>query len=193
MPIVDPLLKIVCIFVFWWGAHYYPALTNYNKITNNFRNRIPLLVLNFWQCDDKLNFGFEEIIDECSFSLIFDIQWHMLFLTYWSTNIKWSSVMLPNSIILIFFFPVLVWIEIVKLTLYNSLTASKIVREMTRDDWFKNCEKNDEKWHIRYIQIKYKIIIIVQYKKSEDVVSVVQYNKNYFKNNIDHSPSRFSL
>ena len=87
----------------------------------------------------------------------------------------------------------LVYIKIGKWTLYNSLNASKIVREMTRDDWFENCETNDEKWHMRYIQIKYKIIIIVQYTIAEYVAFVVKYNENYNKNNIDHSPSWFLL
>ena len=54
------------------------------------------------------------------------------------------------------------------------MTASKVVREMTRDDWFGNCEKNDDKWHIRNIQMKYKIIVIVQYKIAEDVYFVIK-------------------
>ena len=53
--------------------------------------------------------------------------------------------------------------------LYNSLTDLKIVREMTRDDWFKNCDKNNDEWHIRNIQTKYKIIIIIQYTIEEYV------------------------
>ena len=45
-------------------------------------------------------------------------------------------------------------------------------------DLFENCERNDEKWHIRNIQVKYKIIIIVQYTISEDVAFVVKYHEN---------------
>ena len=71
------------------------------------------------------------------------------------------------------------------------MTASKIVTEMTRDDWFENFKKNEDKWNIRKIQIKYKIIIIVKYTIAEDVAFVVQSNKNCNKINIDHSPSQF--
>ena len=60
-------------------------------------------------------------------------------------------------------------------------------------DWFKNCERNDEKLHIRNIYIKYKIIIIVQYKIAEYVAFVVQSHNNYNKRYIDHLPSQFSL
>ena len=73
------------------------------------------------------------------------------------------------------------------------MTASKVVREMTRDDWFGNCEKNDDKWHIKNIHIKYNIIIILQYKIVEDVAFVIQSNRNNNKMNIYHSPSRISL
>ena len=61
------------------------------------------------------------------------------------------------------------------------MTDSKIVVEMTRDDWSESCEKNGDKWHIRNIQIKYKIIIIVQYTLTEDVAFDVQSQTNYVK------------
>ena len=46
-------------------------------------------------------------------------------------------------------------------------------------DWFENWKRNDEKWHIRNIQVVYKIIIIVQYTIAEGIASVVQYHGNY--------------
>ena len=46
IPIVNLLLKTVCVFGVLWGAHSYPASPKYNNITNYFRNRLPLLVLN---------------------------------------------------------------------------------------------------------------------------------------------------
>ena len=64
---------------------------------------------------------------------------------------------------------------------------------MKTDHWFEICEKNDYKWHIINIQIKYKIIIIVQYKMAENVPIIVQSHKNYNKINIDHSPYQFWL
>ena len=74
------------------------------------------------------------------------------------------------------------------------MTESKIVRELTRNDWGGYCKKIDKKWHIWGIQIKCKIIIIAQRKIiSEDVALVVQSHKNYSKDNNDHSPSLFSL
>ena len=45
----------------------------------------------------------------------------------------------------------------------------KIVTEMTTDHWFKICEKNNDEWHKRNMQIKYAIIIIFQYTISEKV------------------------
>ena len=60
------------------------------------------------------------------------------------------------------------------LSLCNSFTASKIVIEMTTDHWFEMFEKNDDKWHIRNIQIKYTIIIIVQYTIAEYLPFFVQ-------------------
>ena len=59
----------------------------YNKITNNFRNWLPLLVLTCWQCDDKLNVGFI-FFDECIFALIVDSHWHVLFLNLLSNKYK---------------------------------------------------------------------------------------------------------
>ena len=108
IPKFNPLLKTVCVFGGKWGAHSYSDALNYNKITNNFLNQIPLLVLTCWKYDEKLNVGFENIIDVRSFALIVDSHWHVLFLTYWPTNIKWRSVMLQKSITLILFFPMLV-------------------------------------------------------------------------------------
>ena len=54
------------------------------------------------------------------------------------------------------------------------MTASKIVTEMTRDNWFEKCEKW---WLMTYKEkkIKYNTVIIVQYKIEEDVTFVVQY------------------
>ena len=46
---------------------------------------------------------------------------------------------------------------------------------------------------MRNIQIKYKIIITVQYKIAEDVAFVIQSHKNYDKTNIDNSLSQISL
>ena len=63
---------------------------------------------------------------------------------------------------------------------------------MTRYDLFNICERNDDEWHIRNIQIKIKMTIIVQYTK-EYVAVVVKNHKKYNKINIDHSPSRFLL
>ena len=122
IPIFNPLLKT--------GAHSYSASPKYNQIPNSFRNRFPLLVLTCWQCEDKLNVSFEKIIDECSFTLIFDSCWHVLFLTYSPKNIKLMSIMLPKSVILILFFTNLVLIKIGQCYLYMSLTDSKIVREI---------------------------------------------------------------
>ena len=96
--------KVFLIFGRKWGAHFYLASPNYNKIIDNFQNRPPLLVMNCWQCEDKLYVGLEKIIYECSFALIFDNHWHMLFLTYWLTNRKWRSVLLPK---LIYYYPVI--------------------------------------------------------------------------------------
>ena len=57
-----------------------------------------------------------------------------------------------------------------------------------RDDQFKRCEKNDDKWYIIRIQIKSNIIIIVKHTTSEDVAFVVQSRANYNKINIYYSP-----
>ena len=60
-------------------------------------------------------------------------------------------------------------------------------------EFFENCdrnnkrsliyffEKNDDKWHIRNIHIKYKIIIIIQYKISEDVVLLLNITRIMIK------------
>ena len=71
IPIVYSILKTVCIFGRKWGAHSYSTSPKYNKITDKFRYRPPLLVLTCLQCDDKLNVDFEKIIDQCSFALVF--------------------------------------------------------------------------------------------------------------------------
>ena len=55
-----------------WGAHSYLDSPKYNKITENFRNWIPLRVLNCLKCDDNLNIGFEQITGECVFALVVD-------------------------------------------------------------------------------------------------------------------------
>ena len=62
---------------------------------------------------------------------------------------------------------------------------------MTTDHWFEICDKNDDKRHIRKIKIKYTIIIIVQYKITENVPCIVQPHKNDNKINIYHSPSQY--
>ena len=64
---------------------------------------------------------------------------------------------------------------------------------MTRDHWLEICDDNDDKWHIGKINIKNKIVIIVEYTIAENVPFVVQSHKNYNKINIDHSPSLFLL
>ena len=69
----------------------------------------------------------------------------------------------------------------------------KIVTEMTTDHWFKFFGGNNDKQHIRNVQIKYMIIIIVQYKIAENVPFVVQPFKNYNKININHSPYQYWL
>ena len=62
---------------------------------------------------------------------------------------------------------------------------------MKIDHWFKICEKNDDKWHISNIQIKYTIIFIVQYKTAENLPFVVQSHENYDRINFNHSPYEF--
>ena len=69
----------------------------------------------------------------------------------------------------------------------------KIVTETTRDHWFEIGDNNDDKWHIRKKQIKYKIVIIVEYTIAENVPFVVQSHKNYNKINTNHSTSWFWL
>ena len=80
--------KTVFIFGGRWVAHLYSDSPEYNKIADKFQNQPPLLVLTCLKYDDKLNVGLEKIIDECSFALIVDSHWHVLFLTYWPTNRK---------------------------------------------------------------------------------------------------------
>ena len=48
-----------------------------------------------------------------------------------------------------------------------------IVTELTIDHWFEIRDKNNDKGNIRNIQIKYMIIIIVQYTIAESVPFVV--------------------
>ena len=64
---------------------------------------------------------------------------------------------------------------------------------MTTYQLSKICEANTDKLHIKDIQIKCTIIIIVQYTKAENVSFVVQFHKNYKEININHSPSQYSL
>ena len=44
IPIIDPLLKTVYIFVGIWGAHSYLDSKKYNKTTDNFINHPPIFV-----------------------------------------------------------------------------------------------------------------------------------------------------
>ena len=67
----------------------------------------------------------------------------------------------------------------------------KIVTEMTTYHWFKICAKNNDKRHIRHIQIKFAIIITVKYTIAEDVRFIVQFHESCNKNHIDHSPSQY--
>ena len=46
-------------------------------------------------------------------------------------------------------------------------------------DWFKMCERYEEKWHIRNIWFQYNIIIIVKYTIEYDAASIVKNHKNY--------------
>ena len=134
IPIVNPLLKTVFVFGVQWGAQSYSDLPNYNTIKNNFRHCIPLLVMTCWKCGGKLNVGFERIIYGCSFDLIVDSHWCVLFIICWPKHINWILVMLPNSIILILFFLMLFLIKIRHCYLYISLADSKIVREIMIND-----------------------------------------------------------
>ena len=65
-----------------------------------------------------------------------------------------------------------------KWSLYNSSTASNVLIEMTRYDWL-SIVKNDEKWHIRYIQTKYDMIIIVRCTITGYVALIVKSHENY--------------
>ena len=58
----------------------------------------------------------------------------------------------------------------------------KIMTEMKIDHWFKICEKNDDRGHTRNIQIKYMIIIIVQYTIAENVPFIFQSHEYCNKN-----------
>ena len=82
IPIVNSLHKTVRVFGGQWVAHSYLDSPNYNKITNNFQNRLSLLVLTCLQCYYKLNGRFEKIIYECGLTLIVDDYLHVFFLTY---------------------------------------------------------------------------------------------------------------
>ena len=57
IPIVNPLLYTVCIFEGWWSAHSYLFFSV--RLHDWFRNRPPLLMLNYWQRDDKLKVFWE--------------------------------------------------------------------------------------------------------------------------------------
>ena len=50
--------------------------------------------------------------------------------------------------------------------------------EMKVRHWAEICENINDEWHIRSIQIKYTIIVIVQYIIALNVSFVVQINKN---------------
>ena len=62
-----------------------------------------------------------------------------------------------------------------------------------RNHWFENCGLNNDKGHVRHIQIKCTIIIIDQYIIAENVPSIVQFHKICNKNNTNDSPSRYWL
>ena len=72
------------------------------------------------------------------------------------------------------------------------MTASKNERETKTDHWFEIWEKNNDKGQIRNIQIKCTIIIIVQYKITENISFVVQSHENY-KIDINHTPYQYWL
>ena len=55
----------------------------------------------------------------------------------------------------------------------------KIVFKITIYHWFEVCGENNDKLHIRNMQIKYKIIIIVQYTIAENAHLIVQYQNIY--------------
>ena len=55
IPIVNPLLKSVRIFVGQWDAHSYLVSPKNNNKTENFLNWTPILVLTCLLCDEKLN------------------------------------------------------------------------------------------------------------------------------------------
>ena len=141
----------------------------------------------------KIECCFWNIIDKCNFSLIVDRNWCVLFLTYWPTNRKGRLVLLPKSTICILYFLMLVRIKTGKWALYNSSTASENCDRNKKSSSIIYLWKNDNKWQIRNIHIKYKIIIIIQYTISWDVDFVLQSHENDNKINIDNSPSKFWL
>ena len=108
IPIVKPLLKMVCGFGGLWGAHSYSASQKYNKIPNNFWDQLSLLVINCWQCDDKLNFGLKKrLMNEVLLWLLMVIDMcYLLPIEQWIK--KLSSFLLPKLIILILSVPMIV-------------------------------------------------------------------------------------
>ena len=75
--------------------------------------------------------------------------WLLIVIDMWyllpiEKNSKKRSALLPKPIIIILLFLMMVYTETGKWNFYNSLTSSRTLIEMTRDDWFENCEKNDE-------------------------------------------------
>ena len=56
----------------------------------------------------------------------------------------------------------------------NLWQLQTFVTEIITDNWIQICDENDDKWHVRKINIKYTIIIIVQYSIEEMVPYVVQ-------------------
>ena len=92
IPIVNILLDTVCIFVWIWIAHSYLDLPKNNKEKDFFRNRLLSLfwlvynMMKTWKFFGRINY-------ECSLTYIVDRYWHVFFLTWWPTNIKWRMVM----------------------------------------------------------------------------------------------------
>ena len=76
IPILNPLLKTVCILELDGVHDIIWNHKNYDKITNNSRNQRLLLVLTCYQCDNI----FKSIIDECIFALIIDRHYNVYLL-----------------------------------------------------------------------------------------------------------------
>ena len=88
------------------------------------------------------------------------------------------------------YLPMLVYIKL-EIEFYLILWLIRnFVAEITIYHWLEICEKDDNKWHIRNIKIKYNIIIKVQIK-IRNVTFVVQYHEYDNKINIYYSSSHF--